>query len=93
MKPTHISICFHKTLTIVSQLFHTNSTVKAWHHLKKEYHLNINSYIEWLFPNSIPKKQKFPIKLSHNWQNAKNLISHGHNLIKDSKNITLGKLT
>ena len=66
--------------------------MKAWHLLKQEYHLNNNSYFQWLqLINSIPEKWKLTIKQSSS--DAKNLIIHGHHLIKGSRILIIEKLT
>ena len=74
----------------ISQLIDTNAKVKTWHLLKQEYHLNNNNYFQWLQSiNSITEKWKLTIKQS---SNAKNLIIHGHHLIKGSRILILEKL-
>ena len=40
----HLSRFSQNNLNFVSHLFNINDTVKAWHLLKQEYQLNINSY-------------------------------------------------
>ena len=42
-------------MNFVSQLFNTNSAVKAWHLLKHDYYLNNNSY----FPVAAVDKLNF----------------------------------
>ena len=42
----HLSRFSQNSLNFVSQLFDTNGTIKAWHLLKQEYHLNNNSYFQ-----------------------------------------------
>ena len=74
----YVTRFLENNLNLVSQRFDRNGAVKTWHLLKKEYHLNNNSYFLRLqFINSIPEKWKFTIKQSGS--DAKNLISHGHN--------------
>ena len=86
-----ISRFSQSNFNFVSQLFDTNGTVKAWRILKQEYHLNRNSYFQWLqLINSIPEKWKLSIKQSSS--DAKNLIIHGHHLIKGSRIVILEKL-
>ena len=88
----HLSRFSQNNLNFVSQLFNTNGLIKAWHLLKQEYHLNNNSYFQWLqLINSIPEKWKLTIKQSSS--DAKNLIIHGHHLIKGSRILILEKLT
>ena len=66
--------------------------VKAWHFPKQEYHLNNKNYFQWLqLINSIPENWKIAIKQSSS--DAKNLIIHGHYLIKGSRILILEKLT
>ena len=78
-------------LNFFSQLIDTNAKVKTWHLLKQEYHLNNHNYFQWLQSiNSITEKWKLTIKQS---SNAKNLIIHGHHLIKGSRIFILEKLT
>ena len=58
----------------------------------QEYHLSNNSYFQWLqLINSIPEKWKLTIKQSKS--DVKNLIIHGHHLIKGSRILILEKLT
>ena len=60
--------------------------------LKQEYHLNNISYFQWLqLINLNPEKCKLTIK--QNSSDAKNLIIHGHHLIKGSRILILEKLT
>ena len=88
----HHSRFSQNNLNFVSQIFNTNDLIKAWHLLKQEYHLNNNSYFQWLqLINSIPEKWQLTIKQSSS--DAKNLIIHGHHLIKGSRIIILEKLT
>ena len=75
----HLSSFSQNNLNFVSQLFNTNGSIKAWHLLKQEYHLNNNSYFQWLqLINSIPEKRKLTIKQSSS--DAKDLIIHGHKI-------------
>ena len=79
-------------MDFASQLFDTNGSIKSWHLLKQEYHLNKNSYFQW--PQLIkltPEKWKLTIKQSSS--DTKNLIAHGHHLIKGSRILILEKLT
>ena len=79
-------------MNFVSQLFDTNGSIKAWHLLKQEYHLNNNNCFQWLqLINSIPEKWKLTIKQSSN--DAKNLFIQGHHLVKGSRILILEKLT
>ena len=79
-------------MNFVSQLFNTNGSIKTWYLLKQEFHLKNNSYFQWLqLINSIPEKWKLTIKQSSS--DAKNLIIHGHHLIKGSTILILEKLT
>ena len=88
----YLSRFSQNNLNFVSQLFNTNGSIKAWHLLKQEYHLNNNSYFQWLqLINSIPEKWKLSIKQSSS--EAKNLIAHGHHLRKGSRILILEKLT
>ena len=88
----HLSRFSQNNLKFVPQLLNTNGSIKAWHLLKQEYHLNNNSYFQWLqLINSIPEKVKLTIKQSSS--DAKNLIIHGHHLIKGSRILILEKLT
>ena len=88
----HLSRFSQKCLSFVSQLFDKNGTFKTLHLLKKEYHLNNNSYFQWLqLINSIPEKWKLTSKQSSS--DAKNLIIHGHHLIKGSRILILEKST
>ena len=78
-------------LNIVSQLFNTNGSIKTWYLLKQEYHLKNSSYFQWLqLINSIPEKWKLTTKQSSS--DAKNLIIHGHHLIKGSRILIFEKL-
>ena len=84
----HLSKFSRNNLSFVFQLFNTNGSIKTWYFLKQEYHLKNNSYFQWLqLINSIPKKWKLIIKQSTS--GAKNLIIHGHHLIKDSRILIL----
>ena len=88
----HLSRFSQNNLNFVSQLFNTNGLVKAWHLLKQEYHLKNNRYFQWLqLINSIHEKWKLTIKQSSS--DAKNLIIHGHHLIKGSRILILEKFT
>ena len=88
----HLSKFSRNNLSFVSQLFNTNGSIKTWYFLKQEYHLKNNSYFQWLqLINSIPEKWKLTIKQSTS--DAKNLIIHGHHLIKGSRILILEKLT
>ena len=88
----HLCRFSQKGLSFFCHLFDKNGTIKAWHLLKQEYHLNNNSYFRWLqLINSIPEKWKLTIKQSSS--DAKNLIIHGHHLIKGSRILILEKLT
>ena len=88
----YLSRFSQNNLNVISQLFNTNCLIKAWHLLKQEYHLNNNSYFQWLqLINSVPEKWKLTIKQSSS--DAKNLIIHGHHLIKGSRILILEKLT
>ena len=61
---------------------------KGWHLLKQEYHLNNNSYFQWLqLINSILEKWKLTI--NQNSSDAKYLIIHCHHLIKGSRILIL----
>ena len=58
----HLFTFSQSNLNFVSQLFDTNGTVKSWYLLKQEYHLNNNSYFQWLqLINSIPEKWSLPL--------------------------------
>ena len=88
----HLSKFSQNNLNFVSQLFNTNGSIKTWYLLKQEFHLKNNSYFQWLqLINSIPEKWKLTIKQSSS--DAKNLIIHGHHLIKSSRILILEKLT
>ena len=88
----HLSKFSQNNLNFVSQLFNTNGSIKTWYLLKQEFHLKNNSYFQWLqLINSIPEKWKLTIKQSSS--DAKNLIIHGHHLIKGSRILVLEKLT
>ena len=88
----HLSRFPKNNLNFVSQLFGRNGTVKAWHLLKHEYHLNSSSYFQWLqLINSIPGKWKLSIKQSSS--DSKSLIIHDHYLIEGSRTLILEKLT
>ena len=88
----HLSRFSENNLSFVSQLFNINGSIKAWHLLKQEYHLNNNSYFQWLHViNSVTEKWKLTIKQSSS--DAKNLIIHSHYLIKVSRILILEKLT
>ena len=88
----HLSRISQKDLSLVSQLFDKNGTIKAWHLLKQEYHLNNNIYFQWLLLiNSVPEKWKLAITQSSS--DTKNLIIHGHHLIRGSGILILEKLT
>ena len=88
----HLSRLSQNNLNFVSQLFDTNGSIEAWHLLKQEYHLNNNGHFQWLqLINSIPDKWILTIKQSSS--DAKNLITHGHYLIKGSRILILEKLT
>ena len=64
---------------------------KGWHRLKQEYHLNNNSYFQWLqLINSILEKWKLTINQISS--DAKNLIIHGQHLIKGSRILILENL-
>ena len=87
----HFSKFLLSNLNFASQLFDTNGTVKSWHLLKQEYHLNSKSYFQWLqLINSIPEIWKSTIKQS--CSDAKNLIIHGHHQINGSRTLILEKL-
>ena len=78
-------------MCFVSQFFDKNGTMKAWHLLKQEYHLNNSSYFQWLqLINSVPEKWKLTIKQSTS--DAKNLSIYGHHLIKGTRILILEKL-
>ena len=84
---------FHNVLkkTIVLQFFNDNDFIKKWHEFKRGYGLHENSYFQCVqIIDSISKKWKFIIKKSY--ENAANLIIHGHHLIKGSRVINLDKL-
>ena len=88
----HLSWFSQNNLNFVCQLFDTNNTFKAWHFLKYEYHLNNNSFFQWLqLINSVPEKWKLTIKESSS--DVKNLIIHGYHLIKSSIILILENLT
>ena len=79
-------------MNFVSQLFDINGSIEAWHLLKQEYRLNNNGHFQWLqLINSIPDKWILTNKQSSS--DAKNLIIHGHYLIKGSRILILEKLT
>ena len=81
-----------KSINYVSHFFSDNDSIKKWHEFKREYNLHENSYFKWLqLVDSILERWKFIIK--KNYENATNLIIHDHHLIKDSRVITLDKLT
>ena len=85
MKAMYIVLGFHK---IISTLF-LNILIQT---ARLKYHLNNNSYFQWMqLINSIPEKWKLTIKQSSS--DAKNLIIHGHHLIKGSRILILEKLT
>ena len=76
----------------ISQRFDTNSSIKAWNLLKQQYHLNNNSYFQWLYlVNPIPEKWKLTIKQKS--IDVKNIIIHGQHLIKVSRILILEKIT
>ena len=88
----HFLTFSEKSINYVSQLFSDNGSIKKWHEFKREYNLHESSYFKWLqLVDSIPERWKFVIK--ENYENATNLIIHDHHLIKDSRVITLDKLT
>ena len=59
----HLSRFSQNNLNFLSQLFDTNGSIKVWHLLKQEYHLNNISYFQWLqLINSNPEKWKLTIK-------------------------------
>ena len=54
----HISRFSQNNLNFVSQLFQINGSLKNWHLLINEYHLNNNCYFQQLqLINSIPEQQ------------------------------------
>ena len=88
----HLFKFSQNNLNFVSPLFKTNGSIKAWQPLKQEYHLNNNSYFQWLqLINSIPEKWKLTITQSS--IDAKNLIIYGCHLRKGSRILILEKLT
>ena len=88
----HLSRFSQNNLNFVSRLFNTDGSIKAWYFLKQEHPLNNNSYFQWLqLINSISVKWKLTVKQSSS--DAKNLIIHGHHLIKGSRILILEKLT
>ena len=91
----HLSRFSQNNLNFFSQLFDTNGTVKAWHLLKQEYHLNSNSYFPWQqLIISTPEKWKPTFKQrSEKRSDAKNLFIHDHHLIRSFRILILEKLT
>ena len=87
----YLSRFSQNNLNFISQLFNTNSSIKGWHLLKQKYHLNNNSYFQWLqLTSSVHKQWKLTIKQSSSHSN--NLITHGHHLIKGSKILIFRKI-
>ena len=81
-----------KNIKYVLQLFIDNGSIKQWHEFKREHNLHESFYFHWLqLIDSIPERCKFIIK--ENYEDATNLIIHDNNLVKDSRVITLDKLT
>ena len=83
---------FDKNINYVSQLFRPDGSIKTWYELKTEHELHENSYFQWLqLISAIPEGRKFMIKENH--ESTTNLIIHDHHVIKDSRVLTLDKLT
>ena len=81
-----------QNINYVFQLFSDNGSIKQWHEFKKEHNLHESFYFQWLqLVDSIPQRWKIIIK--ENYENVINLIIHDHHLVKDSRVITLDKLT
>ena len=60
--------------------------------MKREHNLHESFYFQWLqLIDSIPQRWKITIK--ENYENATNLTTDDHHLVKGSRIITLDKLT
>ena len=67
----HLSRFLQNNLNFVSHLLDTNGSIKVWHLLKQDYHLNNDTYLQCLqLIISIPEKWKLGIK--QNSSDAKN---------------------
>ena len=93
IKPLFIFWRFLKKVSIMFRNFLvTMVPLKKWHEFKTECNINGSSYFNWVqLVDSISERWKFIIK--ENYENATNLIIHDHQLNKDSRVITLGKVT
>ena len=81
-----------KNINYVSQLFSGNGSIKQLHEFKTKYNRHESFYFQCLqLIDSIPQRWKIIIK--ENYENATNLIIHDHHLVKESRVITLDKLT
>ena len=92
MKTQFIQYGFlRKIVTIVSQLFRPDASIKKWHELKAEHKLHQNPYFQWLqLISAIPEEQRLSVA-AH--ESATHLIIHDHHVIKGSRILTLGKLS
>ena len=88
-----------KNINYVSQLLNDNGSIKQWHESKREHNLHESFYFQWLqliyfqwlqLIDSITQRSNIIIK--ENYENAINLIIHGHHLVKDSRVTSLDKL-
>ena len=88
---TYIQFSRFSEKNIVSQLFNDNGSIEKWHEVTREYDQYDNSCFQWVqLIYFFPEKWKFIIK--NDYENAANLITHDHHLIKGSRVITLDKL-
>ena len=73
-------------------MFRPDGSIKKCHEPKSEHELLENSYFQWLkLISAIPEGRKFIIKETH--ESKTNLIVHDHHVIKDSRILTLNKLS
>ena len=83
---------FSEKISIRSQLFSDDGSIKYCNQLMKERNLHESFCFQWLpLIDSIPQRWKIIIK--ENYGNATNLIIHDHPLDKGSRLITLDRLT
>ena len=74
-------------------IFSHNRSIKLWHEFKREPNLHEFFSFQWLqIIDSIPQRWEMIIFFD-NSENAINLIIDDHHLVKDSRVITLDKLT
>ena len=90
-KAVYLKFYSTKNIDFITQLFHSDGSVKNWNILKSEYALQNKDYFCWLqVINAIPEMQKKCIK-----QTSENtsLRSRDHHLLRGSRIIMLEKLS